>query len=200
MMYFGITGFGSAIAQAFVEQCPEGAGISFGRPEQLATDRDAYFLVGGYLCGRRIDQQSPEELETAWRANFAAPAHAIERIIAENDRARIVVIGSDSGMSGSFDQAYAASKAGMHLFVETRRLRTAAQQLVCIAPGIVEDAGMTLRRTDRDILDERRRRHPMQRFATAAEIATLAHFLLSDAGAYISGTTIRVNGGEHTWR
>jgi NAD(P)-dependent dehydrogenase (short-subunit alcohol dehydrogenase family) len=44
-------------------------------------------------------------------------------------------------------------------------------------------------------LDERRDSVPMQRYGTAEEIAATIAFLVSDGAAYITGQSIRVDGG-----
>jgi NAD(P)-dependent dehydrogenase (short-subunit alcohol dehydrogenase family) len=124
---------------------------------------------------------------------------ACDQVFDERELARVVVIGSESGFSGSYDSAYAAAKAGLHAYVETKRLKP-RQQLVCVAPGIIADAGMTTRRPDKDALAARALEHPKRRFVTALEVAKLIRFLLYDDIGYLSGITIRMNGGQHTCR
>jgi NAD(P)-dependent dehydrogenase (short-subunit alcohol dehydrogenase family) len=43
--------------------------------------------------------------------------------------------------------------------------------------------------------EERRRRIPMGRYGTAAEVAELIAFLASDRSSYITGQNIRIDGG-----
>ena len=106
------------------------------------------------------------------------------------------MIGSESGFAWGFDGAYAGAKAALHCYVENKPLRP-KQQLVCIAPGIIEDAGMTERRMDKENLEKRRKDHPKHRFLTSDEVAKLAHFLLYVDQGYISNVVIRMNGGDH---
>jgi NAD(P)-dependent dehydrogenase (short-subunit alcohol dehydrogenase family) len=44
-------------------------------------------------------------------------------------------------------------------------------------------------------LDERRDSVPMRRYGTAEEIAATIAFLVSDAAGYITGQSLRVDGG-----
>jgi NAD(P)-dependent dehydrogenase (short-subunit alcohol dehydrogenase family) len=146
---------------------------------------------------KTIGQQTREETTTSFEANFAMVARQCDLILATNDKARICVIGSESGFSWSFDGVYAASKAAVHRYVETKRLRTPYQQLICIAPSIVGDLGMTSRRTDAANLERRKLEHPKQRFLTAAEVCQLIHFALYVDDGYLTNTVIRLNGGAH---
>lgn len=178
---------------------PPAEEVRFGSPANLPRTAERYLLVAGYLAGGRIDELDEDELARTWEVNFAHAAQAITEIMASNERARICVISSESGISGSFDMAYAGAKAAMNLFVETTRLRYPRQQLVGIAPSIVSDAGMTTRRTDLHILGRRLQHHPKKRFASSLEVALLAHTLLYGSD-FISGVVIRMNGGEHATR
>jgi NAD(P)-dependent dehydrogenase (short-subunit alcohol dehydrogenase family) len=63
----------------------------------------------------------------------------------------------------------------------------------CIAPGIVEtERGIELPAQIRDRL---RSAIPVGRFATAGDVANTMLFLASEHGRFLSGVTIRVDGG-----
>lgn len=191
------TGWGSTIVQALLPLLPEGEKSRRAVYYDVPLKADRYLFCAGVLRARKIATQSDSELTETFLVNCASVIQACDRIIEANDNARICVVGSESGFSGSFDGAYAASKAALHRYVETKRLRTAEQQLVCVAPGIIGDSGMTLRRTDQRELHQREMMHPKGRFLEAAEVAQLIKFLLYDDAGYVSGCVIRMNGGEH---
>lgn len=157
---------------------------------------DRFVFCQGYLAGLPATLHDEETASRTFQANFLQVASAIDAIMATNERARVVVIGSESGAQGSFDTAYAAAKAGLHLFCERKRLKP-NQQLVCVAPAVIEDSGMTRRRGEEGAasLEFRRREHPKQRLLSAAEVARLVHFLLYEDQGYLSGTVIRMHGG-----
>jgi 3-oxoacyl-[acyl-carrier protein] reductase len=106
---------------------------------------------------------------------------------------RIVNISSVSGVIGNRGQVnYSAAKAA--LIGATRSL---AQELAkrnitvnAIAPGLI-DTDMIKGAP----LDELLRLIPMRRLGTAAEVASLAAFLVSEGAAYITGQVIGINGG-----
>jgi citronellol/citronellal dehydrogenase len=68
---------------------------------------------------------------------------------------------------------------------------------VCLAVGSVESEGMG--QYDPELRDHWRRSVPLGRFGTPAEVAGLVAFLATDAGAYITGTTIAIDGGADAW-
>jgi NAD(P)-dependent dehydrogenase (short-subunit alcohol dehydrogenase family) len=192
-----VRGAKSRIVQELLPLLPAGEQVvSVARHGQVPIDADRYLFCAGLLLG--LAHPSPEQENAIYQANFHSVRRACERIIAVNDRARICVIGSESGFSGSFDTAYAQAKKRLHQWVEAKRLRTPEQQLVCIAPSIIADAGMTMRRDDGDVLIARCRSHPKRRFLASAEVARLIHFVLYVDEGYLSGVTLRMNGGMHT--
>jgi citronellol/citronellal dehydrogenase len=68
---------------------------------------------------------------------------------------------------------------------------------VYLALGSVESEGME--QYDPQAREKWRRSVPLGRFGTPAEVAGLVAFLATDAGAYITGTTIAIDGGADAW-
>lgn len=188
-----IAGSGSKIAEEFMalstEEC---RGVRLGTMIPGATK---YLICSGLLHGRSIGQMMPDQIAGTFAVNFADVATFCDGLFNVEPEARVVVIGSRSGIHGSFDMAYAGAKASLHLYVSTKKLGP-AQQLVCIAPGIIADAGQTVRRHDQERVEERARNHPKGRHCTSREVASLAAWLLGDDGEFVSGCTIRMDGGE----
>lgn len=201
-----ITGWRSEISKAF-RALLQSATLHRGREETtirgtvgsgvFPVDKERYLFCHGLLRSKTALEQTPEERAEGLLANLTSTVAHCDEIIARNPLARICVIGSESGYRGSYDGVYAAAKAALHHYVEHKRIRTMDQQLVAISPGIIEDAGMTMRREDIERLEQRRRCHPKGRFLLAAEVAAMAHFLLYHA-PYVSGTVVRMHGGDVT--
>lgn len=193
-----IRGAASVIAQSLVPLLPEGEVVAkVGRHDKPPLEAERYLFCQGVINPRPITMQGDVMIADTFMVNAGRVIKTCDHIIEANDRARIVVMGSESGFAGSFDGAYAAAKAGLHAYVETKRLRTPTQQLVCIAPTIIRHSGMTLARADLDEVDRRGREHPKKRWLTPGEVARLVHFCLYQDDGYLTGVVIRVNGGAH---
>jgi 3-oxoacyl-[acyl-carrier protein] reductase len=109
---------------------------------------------------------------------------------------RIIGITSVVGFTGNAGQGnYAAAKAGMVGMMKSLAAELASRNVTanCIAPGFIAtpmtDALNEAQKTA--ILDS----VPAKRLGTSEEIAAAAVYLASDEAAYVTGTTIHVNGG-----
>jgi NAD(P)-dependent dehydrogenase (short-subunit alcohol dehydrogenase family) len=111
-------------------------------------------------------------------------------------KGRLIFISSVVALVGSPGQAnYAASKAGLIGFARsiTRELGSRSITANVIAPGFIE-TDMTAS------LGEARQKEilstvPLGRYGRADEVAGAALYLASDAGAYVSGIVLPVDGG-----
>lgn len=109
---------------------------------------------------------------------------------------RIVNIGSIVGLSGNPGQTnYAAAKAGVIGFTKSLAAEIASRNITVnvVAPGFI-DTDMT-RALDEKQVQALRERIPLARLGSVADIAAAVVFLVSDAGGYITGETLNVNGG-----
>jgi 3-oxoacyl-[acyl-carrier protein] reductase len=111
---------------------------------------------------------------------------------------RIVNITSVVGRVGNPGQTnYAAAKAGVEGLTRSlaRELSTRNITVNCVAPGFI-DTDMT-----RELSEEAREKLlsqvPMGRLGTPADVASAVLFLLGEGAAYVTGTTIDVNGGMY---
>ena len=112
----------------------------------------------------------------------------------------IVNVGSISGMIANIPQnqtAYNASKAGIHLVTQslasefaTRNIRVNA-----VAPGYVETELTRGGIDNPEWFPTWRDMTPMRRVAQVEEIASVIHFLASDAASYMTGSIVVVDGG-----
>ena len=121
---------------------------------------------------------------------------AFARAMAKARGGRIVNIGSVVGLTGNAGQVnYAASKAGMVGLTKSLAHELAGRGVTAnlVAPGFIE-TDMTSGLPD-DVKAEMLKQIPLARFGEAADIARTVAFLCGDAGAYITGQTLVVDGG-----
>ncbi len=111
---------------------------------------------------------------------------------------RIINISSVVGSMGNAGQAnYAATKAGMEGFSRSLAKELGARSITVnsVAPGFI-DTDMT-----KELPEENKNlmlsQIPLSRLGQPEEIAGVVGFLASDAGGYITGETIHVNGGMY---
>jgi 3-oxoacyl-[acyl-carrier protein] reductase len=111
---------------------------------------------------------------------------------------RVVNISSVVGSMGNMGQTnYAATKAAVEGFSRSMAREVASRNITVnsIAPGfIATDMTNALGEDQKDML---RTQIPLQRLGAPEDIAALVGFLVSDAGSYITGETIHVNGGMY---
>ena len=111
---------------------------------------------------------------------------------------RIINISSVVGTMGNAGQAnYAAAKAGMDGFTRAlaREIGSRGITVNSVAPGFI-DTDMTKKLPDEQ-RDALKGQIPLQRLGEPEEIASVVAFLAGDAGGYITGETIHVNGGMY---
>lgn len=109
---------------------------------------------------------------------------------------RIIGMTSVVGVAGNAGQTnYAASKAGMIGFTKALAQEVASRNITvnCVAPGFIESP-MTNALTDAQKA-EILKTIPMARLGSGADVAAACVYLATDAGAYVTGQTLHVNGG-----
>lgn len=120
----------------------------------------------------------------------------VARPMMKNRGGSIINISSVVGISGNAGQSnYSASKAGIIGFTKSYAKELASRNIRAnvIAPGyITTDMTDAL---DEKVLEGIKQATPLGRAGTANEIADAVVFLASDMSTYITGETIRVDGG-----
>lgn len=112
---------------------------------------------------------------------------------------RIINLASVVGFTGNPGQSmYAATKAGIVGFTKSIAAEMAPYGILanCVAPGFIE-TDMTAALPE-PVKEAMLGRIPMKRFGSVADIAGAVEFLASEKAAYITGSTIHVNGGMFT--
>jgi NAD(P)-dependent dehydrogenase (short-subunit alcohol dehydrogenase family) len=121
----------------------------------------------------------------------------LEAAATPDDPARVINIGSIDGLHVPLLEtyAYSASKAGVHHLTRVLANRLAAKHITvnAVAPGPFESKMMA--ETLRNFGDAIKASCPLGRIGTPEDMAGVAIYLASRAGAYLTGTVIPVDGG-----
>ncbi len=149
------------------------------------------------LLLRMKDAEWDAVLDTDLKSVFRL-CRAVLRGMMKARAGRIISITSVVGASGNPGQAnYAAAKAGVAGLTRAlaREIGSRGITVNCVAPGFI-DTDMT-----RSLPDAQRAallgQIPLGRLGTAEDVAAAVAFLASPAAAYVTGTTLHVNGGMY---
>ncbi len=149
------------------------------------------------LAMRMKDEEWDMVIETNLKSVFRL-SRAVMRGMMKARAGRIINLSSVVGHAGNAGQAnYCASKAGVSGMSRSMARELGSRNITvnCVAPGFI-DTAMT------KALEEKQRAAlvanvPLGRLGTPEDVAAAVGFLASPAAAYITGTTIHVNGGMY---
>lgn len=142
---------------------------------------------------------SEENFDAVINTNLKGAFHMIRHLyghMLKKRSGRIINITSVSGMMGNIGQAnYASAKSGMIGLTKTVAKELASRGITCnaIAPGFIE-SDMSGKLSQK-AMDAATQNIPLKRLGKPEDIAKAAAFLASDAAAYITGETLKVDGG-----
>lgn len=212
-----LSGLGARVAYTYRSSASDAA--AFGVQADV-TDRDsmdrAIDTVEGELgpiygvvanAGITKDALVPSMTHELWDdvigTNLTGSYNTIRKVLPrmyERNGGAVVFITSIVGQKGNVGQAnYAASKAGLVGMAKAIALEGARYGVRCnaLAPGFIGTEMVTA--IPERIQEKIIKQIPMRRFGTPEEIAWATAFLLSPTMAgFITGETLRVNGGQHT--
>jgi 3-oxoacyl-[acyl-carrier protein] reductase len=175
-----------------VEALPKTAEAEAGKIDILVNNagitRDNLFL-------RMKDAEWDEVIAVNLTAAFRL-SRSVLRGMMKNRWGRIINITSVVGATGNPGQGnYAAAKAGLAGMTKSLAAEVASRNITvnCVAPGFIATA-MT------DVLNDAQKeailgRIPAGRMGSPADVAAAVIYLASEAGAYVTGQTLHVNGG-----
>jgi len=154
-------------------------------------------------AGNHLDSLLGTMDDATWNSviqtNLNAVAYgcrAVLRTMMTQRSGRICNISSLSALMAPAGQTnYAAAKAGILAFTRSLAKETARSGITvnAVCPGYIDTAALTN-------MDEDRRRKaiaeiPMRRFGKPEEVAHAVHFLTCPEASYITGSTLKVDGG-----
>jgi 3-oxoacyl-[acyl-carrier protein] reductase len=175
---------------AFMERVSAECGVATILVNNAGVTRDNLLL-----------RMSTDEWETVISTNLGSiyrMCKAVLRGMIKARYGRIINVGSVVGLTGNPGQSnYAAAKAGLIGFSKSLAREIASRHITVntVAPGFIEtDMTRALNEAQVKALTDQ---IPAGTLGRPEDIAAAVVYLASDAGRYITGETLNVNGGLH---
>jgi len=142
-----------------------------------------------------------DEWDSVINTNLTSVYRMVKSVVRGMTKARwgrIVSVSSVVASMGNAGQAnYAAAKAGMEGFTRAlaRELGSRNVTANCVAPGFIDtDMTADLAQAHKETLQAQ---IALSRLGQPEEVAAVVGFLCSEAGGYVTGETVHVNGGMY---
>lgn len=121
--------------------------------------------------------------------------------MAERGWGRIVNISSINGTKGQFGQSnYSAAKAGIHGFTKSLAQELARKGVTVntVSPGYLDTKMVAA--VPKDVLENKViSQIPVGRLGKPSELAALVAFICSEEAAFMTGSNVAMNGGQHMY-
>lgn len=153
--------------------------------------------------GQRVlcKQLQEADLDTMMDVNFKAPVMLQTEILKQkkiNKGASIVFIASIASDSPSIGNAvYSASKGAIISYANCLALELAPRlvRVNCILPAMIWTDLILKGGITEEELREDEKKYPLKRYGKPEDIANLSIYLLSNAAAWMTGSSIKITGG-----
>lgn len=160
---------------------------------------DALVVAGAKVAYRRQEFEI-DTFADVLATNLTGPMQLTMRFRSALAAARgsIVFIGSVASFRGTIGQpAYSASKGGLLTLTRTLAQALAREgiRVNLVAPGLVRSKMTAITWTDADRLAATERQVPLGRIGEPDDIAGAILFLASPLAAYVTGTSLTIDGG-----
>jgi NAD(P)-dependent dehydrogenase (short-subunit alcohol dehydrogenase family) len=154
---------------------------------------------------RPLEECDDQMIDTVIDVNLKAPIRLAREAVRHMQRGSVIVhVGSVGGLAAQYQAAaYSASKAGLEMLTRALALELAERgiRVVGVAPGDIKtyrDAGAHQARNSEGF-KRYGRVNPLSRRGRPEDVAQAVSFLVSPSAAYITGTTLVVDGGRLTY-
>jgi len=180
--------------EAAVTRCADGAVAAFGR-------LDVLIYAAGVMHAAPALQTPTDEWERVLRVNLTG-AFIAARAVAQHMKSaggRIIVFGTSFvDRVLPLTVAYSVAKAGLHQLVQSLAMEWARYNITvnAVAPGYFETEMPKAVLSNSELRARVLNRIPLRRVGQAPEIGPLIVYLSSDASAFMTGSVVRIDGGQ----
>ncbi len=143
-----------------------------------------------------------EDINKVMDVNFKAPVLLQAELLQQkklNKNASIVFIASIASWSASYgNSVYSASKGAIISYAKCLSLELAPRgiRVNCISPAMVWTDLIFQDGVEEEQLKEDEKKYPLKRYGTPNDIAYLAVYMLSDAASWMTGSNVKISGGN----
>jgi 3-oxoacyl-[acyl-carrier protein] reductase len=161
---------------------------------------DGLVLSAGTNTPQDFDEVETNEYLQILETNLNSNRLLIKAVLPamqKNRYGRIIAISSSySTITRSGRSSYSVSKAALEALIRSVSLENAQNNVLAnsIVPGFIETP-LTLKNNDKFQIEKILERIPMGQMGKPSDVAKLAWFLMSEQNTYITGQSIRVDGG-----
>ncbi|MDB6159219.1 MAG: putative oxidoreductase [Gammaproteobacteria bacterium] len=191
-------GRAEAIATDLAE--PDGPHKLAKHVRSIVGDRlDILVANAGISKSATIEDAKVEDFDSLYAVNVRAPFFLVQQLLPILGQGSSVVLLSSLAAHASVGtlSAYAATKGAVDTLVKhfASELGPRGIRVNAVAPGVVETDMSTFTKTDQG-RDYTLSMQALKRLAQADDIAGVISFLASDAARWVTGDTLRVDGGS----
>ncbi|MBN1150014.1 3-oxoacyl-[acyl-carrier-protein] reductase [candidate division WOR-3 bacterium] len=177
------------------KSCEEAVKIIGDRGENVAILVNNAGITRDNLIMKMSADDFKKVLEVNLLGAFVCTKAVIRQMI-RNKYGRIVNISSVIGLFGNAGQAnYASSKAGLIGLTKSTAKEVASKGITvnAVCPGFIESE-MTMKLPE-EVKKTYMENIPARKFGAPKDVADVVSFLVSDESSYVTGETIRIDGG-----
>jgi NAD(P)-dependent dehydrogenase (short-subunit alcohol dehydrogenase family) len=179
---------------------PDGAHELAKQVRRIVGERlDILFANAGIFKGATIEETSVEDFDRLFAVNVRAPYFLVQQLLPVLGRGSSVVFVSSLAARATVGalSAYAATKGAIDTLVKhfASALGERGIRVNAVAPGVVETDMSDFTKTDAG-RDFALSMQTLKRLAQPDDIGDVVAFLASDDARWITGDTVRVDGGS----
>ena len=179
---------------------PDGAHKLAKQVRKIVGDRlDVLVANAGVSKAATIEDTSVEDFDHLFAVNVRAPFFLVQQLLPILGKGSSIVLLSSLGAHASVGTlpAYAATKGAIDTLVKhfASALGERGVRVNAVAPGVVETDMSSFAKTDSG-RNSTMAMQALKRIAQPEDIAPVVAFLASDQARWITGDTVRVDGGS----
>jgi len=179
---------------------PDGAHKLAKQVRKIVGDRlDILVANAGVSKAATIEDTSVEDFDHLFAVNVRAPFFLVQQLLPILGKGSSIVLLSSLGAHASVGTlpAYAATKGAIDTLVKhfASALGERGVRVNAVAPGVVETDMSSFAKTDSG-RNSTMAMQALKRIAQPEDIAPVVAFLASDQARWITGDTVRVDGGS----